>query len=323
MLILYPEIKAYSQQMIEVSDGHEIYVEESGNPRGIPVLFVHGGPGGGCSAHDRRYFDPEAYRIILFDQRGSGRSLPHASIEDNNTQKLISDLEVIRLHFGIDSWVLFGGSWGSTLSLLYAQRFPERVKGLVLRGIFLCRQQDIEWFYQSGASKIFPDYWEDYLSHIPETERDDMVAAYYRLLTGDNELAKMSCAKAWSIWEARCSTLRPNPDVVHDFADPHKALSLARIEAHYFYHRAFIDENQILRNVRKLEGIPGIIIHGRYDMVCPVDNAVALHHLWHDSELHIIRDAGHSSREPGIVDGLIRATRSMARRFGDQGPVWA
>lgn len=323
MHILYPEIKAYSQQMIEVSDGYELYVEQSGNPNGIPVLFVHGGPGGGCGANDRRYFDPSAYRIILFDQRGAGRSLPHAAIANNSTDKLIRDIEAIREQLKIDSWVLFGGSWGATLSLLYAQSYSSRVKGLVLRGVFLCRRQDIDWFYQSGASYIFPDYWEDYVSHIPEHERSNMVSAYYRYLTGDNELAKMSCAKAWSVWEARCSTLKPSPDVIDDFASPHKALALSRIEAHYFYHDAFIEENQILKQVKKLEGIPGIIVHGRYDMVCPVENSVSLHHLWHDSELHIIREAGHSSREPGIVDGLIRATRAMARRFGDQGPKWA
>jgi len=306
--------------MLDVGDGHQLYLEESGNPDGIPVLFVHGGPGAGCGRQDRCFFDPERYRIILFDQRGSGRSTPHACLDDNHSSALVADMEAIRLHLGVERWLLFGGSWGSTLSLLYAQAYPQRVLGMVLRGVFLCRKQDIHWFYQQGASLIFPDYWEDYLHPIPEDERHEMVSAFYRRLIGNNELAKMACAKAWSVWEGRCATLRPNPDVVESFADPHMAIALARIEAHYFYNNAFMAENQLLQQVDKLEGIPGIIVHGRYDMVCPLDNALSLHHLWHDSELHIVRDAGHASREPGIVDALIRATRAMARRFADDYP---
>ncbi len=317
MHILYPKIKPFRTQMLPVTDRHQLYVEESGKPDGLPVLFVHGGPGGGCSADDRRFFDPEIYRIILFDQRGSGRSTPHASLEGNNSQALLQDMEVLRKHLGLKQWLLFGGSWGSTLSLLYAQSFPERVLGMVLRGIFLCRPQDIHWFYQFGASLIFPDYWEDFLKPIPATERDNLLHAYYQRLTGDNELERMSCAKAWSVWEARCATLRPNADVIEAFADPHHALAMARIEAHYFQHHAFMDDDQILSNTDRLEGIPGIIVHGRYDMVCPLENAQTLHHRWHDSELHIVRDAGHSSREPGTIDALVRATRAMARRFGD------
>jgi len=320
VLLLYPEIRPYQTSMLDVGDGHQLYLEESGNPDGIPVLFVHGGPGAGCGRHDRCFFDPERYRIILFDQRGSGRSIPHASLDENHSLALIADMEAIRLHLSVERWLLFGGSWGSTLSLLYAQTFPERVLGMVLRGIFLCRQQDINWFYQLGASLIFPDYWEDYLHPIPKAERHELVNAFYRRLTGSNELAKMACAKAWSVWEGRCATLRPNPDIVESFADPHMAIALARIEAHYFYNNAFMGENQLLNGVGKLEGIPGIIVHGRYDMVCPLDNALSLHHLWHDSELHIVRDAGHASREPGIVDALIRATRAMARRFADDYP---
>lgn len=320
MLLLYPEIRPYQTDMLDVGDGHQLYLEESGNPDGIPVLFVHGGPGAGCGRHDRSFFDPERYRIILFDQRGSGRSTPHACLDVNNSSALVADMEVIRLHLGVKRWLLFGGSWGSTLSLLYAQTYPQYVLGLVLRGVFLCRQQDIDWFYQKGASLIFPDYWEDYLHPIPEAERGDLVSAFHQRLTGGNELAKMACAKAWSVWEGRCATLRPNPDVVESFADPHMAIALARIEAHYFYNNAFMTENQLLLQVDKLEGIPGVIVHGRYDMVCPLDNALSLHHLWHDSELHIVRDAGHASREPGIVDALIRATRAMARRFADDYP---
>ncbi len=323
MHILYADIKPYQTQMLPVGDGHEIYLEQSGNPDGIPVLFVHGGPGAGCSRQDRCFFDPGRYRIILFDQRGAGRSTPHAELSANTTAHLIADMERIREHLGIERWLLFGGSWGSTLSLVYAQTYSQRVMGMILRGIFLCRRQDIEWFYQYGASLVFPDYWEDFLQPIPEQERGDLVKAYYERLTGANELAKMACAKAWSLWEAHCATLRPNADVIESFGDPHRALSLARIEAHYFINQSFLEENQILNNVKNLDGIPGIIVHGRYDMVCPLDNAQALHHQWHDSELHIIRDAGHASREPSIVDGLVRATRAMARRFADDYPTRA
>ncbi len=320
MHILYPDIKPYLTQMLAVGDGHEIYLEQSGNPEGIPVLFVHGGPGAGTQKLDRRFFDPERYRIILFDQRGSGRSTPHASLNDNTTSHLIGDIEKIRQHLEIERWLLFGGSWGSTLSLVYAQSHADKVMGMILRGIFLCREKDIHWFYQQGASMIFPDYWEDYLHPIPMAERQDLLKAYYQRLTGSNELAKMACAKAWSLWEAHCATLRPNVDMIESFSDPHRALSLARIEAHYFTHRGFLEDNQILNNAAALEGIPGIIVHGRYDMVCPLDNAQSLHHVWHDSELHIIRDAGHASREPSIIDALVRATRSMARRFSDVNP---
>lgn len=320
---LYADIRPYQTQMLPVGDGHALYVEECGNPEGIPVLFIHGGPGAGCSKQDRCFFDPNRYRIVLFDQRGAGRSTPHASLEANTTSHLVADIEAIREALAIDRWVLFGGSWGSTLGLVYAESYPERVMGMILRGIFLCRRQDIQWFYQYGASLIFPDYWEDFVAHVPESERADMVKAYYRRLTGENELAKMACAKAWSIWEARCATLRPNADVVEAFADPHMAVSLARIEAHFFAHDSFLEDDQIIARASALQGIPGIIVHGRYDMVCPLDNAQKLHDVWHDSELHIIRDAGHSSREPSIIDALVRATRDMARRFSDDFPTRA
>ncbi|ARN73568.1 prolyl aminopeptidase [Oceanicoccus sagamiensis] len=315
MMTLYPEIKPYQTFRLAVEEPHEIYVEESGDPDGIPVLFVHGGPGGGCSAKNRCFFDPERYRIILFDQRGAGQSTPHAELKHNNTQALIEDIEVIRKHLGIEQWMLFGGSWGSTLSLLYAQSYPDRVMGLILRGIFLCRDQDLEWFYQRGASLIFPDYWQDYLHPIAKDRRDHLIEAYYDLLTGDNELARMGAAKAWSLWEGRCATLRPNHEVVEHFGEPHVALALARIEAHYFAHKGFIEANQILNNADILGGIPGTIVHGRYDMICTLDNAVALHDRWPESQLNIIRDAGHASSEPSIVDALVRATKDMAKRF--------
>lgn len=315
MMTLYPDIKPYQRHRVAVTAPHELYVEECGDPDGIPVLFVHGGPGSGCNAKNRSFFDPERYRIILFDQRGAGRSTPHAELEGNNTQALIADIETIRQHLGVEQWLLFGGSWGSTLSLLYAQSYPEKVLGLILRGIFLCRQQDINWFYQHGASKIYPDYWQEFLQPIAKNKRKNMVAEYYELLTGDNELARMAAAKAWSLWEARCATLRPSHDVVEHFSDPHIALALARIEAHYFLNKGFLRANQILKNAKKLSKIPGIIVHGRYDMICPLENAMSLHAAWPQSQLNIVRDAGHASSEPGISDALVRATKDMARRL--------
>ncbi len=317
MLMFYPEIKPYQRHQIEVDGGHQLYVDESGNPEGIPVLFVHGGPGAGCGKYDRRFFDPEQYHIILFDQRGSGRSTPHAELESNTTQHLLADMETIREALGVSRWVLFGGSWGSTLSLLYAETYPEKMLGLILRGIFLCRKKDFDWFYRAGASNIFPDYWQDFIRPIPENERVNIVEAYYQYLTGSNEIQKMSVAKAWSLWEGRCATLRPNQDVVDAFLNPHKAVALARIEAHYFVNNAFLDDNQILRDAEKLANIPGVIVHGRYDMVCPLENAFALQQAWPIAELHIIRDAGHASREAGIVDALIHATDSFARKLGN------
>ena len=315
MLTLYPEIKTSAIHDLKVDDVHTLYVEESGNPDGIPVLFVHGGPGSGCDPKNRCFFDPERYRIVLFDQRGAGRSTPHAELENNHTQALISDMEAIRERLGIDRWLLFGGSWGSTLSLLYAQQYPSRVLGMILRGIFLGRERDIHWLYQEGASRLFPDYWEDYVRPVPERRRDSMVAAYHELLTGDNELARMGAAKAWSGWEARCATLRPNLEVYEHLVDPHVALAMARIECHFFLNACFIRQNQILEEMSVLEAIPGIIVHGRYDMVCTLDNAYELHRRWPTSELHIVRDAGHVASEPGITDALIRATRRMADRL--------
>lgn len=312
MLKLFPDIHPYSEQMLDVGDGHRLYVEQSGNPNGIPVLFVHGGPGGGCSSEHRSFFDPSKYRIVLFDQRGCGRSTPHASLEANTTTHLVADMELIRNSLSIDQWMLFGGSWGSTLSLVYAQKYPERVNGLILRGIFLCRDQDISWFYQQGANALFPDYWQYYEAEIPAADRHDMVSAYYQRLTSDNEIARMSAAKAWSVWEGRCSTLDPNPDTVEHYADPHLALSIARIEAHYFINKGFIEPNQILKNADKIADIPTVIVHGRYDVICPVKQAFELYNALPHSELHIVRDAGHSAFEQGITDNLVRATNSFA-----------
>jgi len=319
MQILYPEIKPYAQHELRVDDIHTLYIEECGIRDGIPVVFVHGGPGAGCSTQDRRFFNPEKYRIILFDQRGAGRSQPHAELENNTTQHLVADMETIRQYLNVDRWIVFGGSWGSTLGLLYAQAYPENVLGMILRGIFLCRDRDLEWFYQSGADRIFPDYWADFVAPLSEDERKNVMQAYYKRLTNANEIAKMAAAKAWSVWEGRCATLRPNPEVVSAFSEPHVALALARIEAHFFVNSAFIEQNQILENIGRLKSIPGIIIHGRYDMVCPLDNALALYRNWEEAELQIIRDAGHSAREPSIVDALIKATDEMVRRLSGEG----
>jgi len=310
---LYPPIKPYNQDEIAVDGGHKIYLEECGEPNGIPVLFVHGGPGAGCSVDDRRYFDPMRYRIILFDQRGCGRSKPHGSLENNDTMSLIRDMEVIRERLNIQRWMLFGGSWGSTLSLLYAQEHSDRVMGLILRGIFLCRDQDLKWSYQEGASHIYPDYWSEFMFPIQETDHSNIIASYYELLKSEDELARMGAAKHWAEWEARCSTLHPSKTVFQRFTHPHTAMSVARIEVHYFVNNGFIEQNQILDNMKKLENIPGIIVHGRYDMVCTLDNAYKLHNAWERSELHIIRDAGHAASEPSITDALVNATNIMAR----------
>jgi proline iminopeptidase len=311
---LYPPIKANRSFTLKVDAIHEIYVEESGNPQGLPVLFVHGGPGAGCEDKHRSYFDPNLYRIVLFDQRGAGKSRPHAELEANTTLDLVADMERIRTELGIDKWVLFGGSWGSTLSLVYAETHPQRVLGLVLRGIFLCRPQEIHWFYQEGANRLFPDYWRDFLAPIPEAERHDLLHAHHRRLTGGDEVARMRSAEAWSVWEGRTATLTPKKEVVDFFSDPRVALSLARIEAHYFVNHILLKPNQILRDVHKLANIPGVIVHGRYDVVCPIENAWDLHQAWPEARLEIIPDAGHSASEPGIVNALVQATIDMHRR---------
>ena len=312
MRTLFPDIKPYVTHRLAVEEPHQLYVEESGNPEGIPVLFLHGGPGAGCEDYHRRFFDAERFRIILMDQRGAGRSTPLAELANNSTERLIADIETLREFLAIDQWLLFGGSWGSTLSLVYAQAHPQRVTGMVLRGIFLCRPEDIHWLYQNGASRVFPDYWEDYLAQIPHHERGDMVPAYYKRLTSRNELEQIQAAKAWSVWEGRCATLHPNPDVVEHFGHPHVAIALARIECHYFMNQSFLEPDQIVRDAHKLANIPAVIVHGRYDMVCPLDNALALSRAWPQAELQIIRAAGHSASEPATVDALMRAVENVA-----------
>ncbi len=312
---LYPPIEPFETRRLEVSAGHRLHVEQVGNPNGIPILFLHGGPGAGCEPYHRRFFNPQAYRVVLFDQRGCGRSTPHASLEANTTWDLVNDIEAIRQTLGIERWLLFGGSWGSTLALAYAQHHPERVIGMILRGIFLCRDQEIDWFYQAGASQIFPDYWEDYIAPIPEGERGNFLQAYHRRLTGDNEIQRMAAAKAWSIWEGRTASLHPNEAVVDFFSQPHTALSLARIECHYFMHQAFLRPNQLLEDAARLAGIPGVIVQGRYDLICPMVSAWQLHQAWPGSELMVIPDAGHSAAEPGIRAALIETTDRFAREL--------
>lgn len=307
---LFPPIEPYATGRLKVSGIHELYYEEAGNPNGKPILFVHGGPGAGFSPNDRRFFDPSHYRIILFDQRGAGQSTPHAELNENTTPDLISDIEKLRSHLGIDRWILFGGSWGSTLSLLYAEAHPERVRGLILRGIFLCRKSEINWFYQSGAHQIYPEAWQEYLKPIPENERHDMVSAYYRRLTGSDAGVSLEASRAWSIWEGSASYLNPPPadEIAADYGENKFALAFARVEAHYFYNGIFYqNDNQILDNISKIRQIPTQIVHGRYDIVCPVKNAYDLKRAFPEATLNIV-EAGHASSEPKTRSELLRMT---------------
>lgn len=311
MKTLYEPIEPYQTGMLAVSPVHTIYYEQCGNPDGKPVVFLHGGPGGGLVALYRRFFDPKAYRIVLFDQRGSGQSTPNASLEDNTTWHLVEDIEKLREHLGIESWQVFGGSWGSTLALAYAQTHPQRVRQLVLRGIFLCRKKEIDWFYQdgTGASAIYPDVWEEYIRIIPEAERDDFLGAYHRRLTSDDEAVRLEAARAWSIWEGSTSKLFPDANMIEDFGDPQFAIAFARIECHYFMNNAFFDtDNYLIENVDKIRHIPTVIVQGRYDVVCPMMSAWELHRAWPEADLHITPDAGHSATEPGNISALVEAT---------------
>ena len=308
----FPEIEPYSAEFIQVSSRHQVYVEQCGNPKGRPILFLHGGPGGGCGTDHRRFFDPTHYRIILFDQRGSGRSLPAAELQENTTWELVADIEKIRSHLAIEDWIVFGGSWGSTLALAYAIKHTENVKGLILRGIFLCRPSEIKWFYQEGASQIFPDAWEKYFNFIPENERHDFVTAYYKRLTHENLDLRLQAAKIWSQWEAATSRLLVDQKSIQDFEEPVYALQFARIECHYFINNSFFEtENYLLENISKIRHLPAIIIQGRYDVVCPLRSAWDLHKSWPEAELQIIADAGHAAAEPGIKSRLIAATNSF------------
>jgi proline iminopeptidase len=313
---LYPPLKAYRRGMLRVSPLHELYFEESGNPKGKPAVFLHGGPGGAVSAAMRRFFNPRKYRIILFDQRGCGRSRPHASLVDNTTWHLVADIEALRQHLNIRRWQVFGGSWGSTLALAYAQQYPERVTELVLRGIFLLRRSELHWFYQDelGAAALFPDLWEQYLAPIPRAERGDMMAAYYRRLTSRSAAVRVRAARAWSVWEAATSYLQAGRSAVAKFDDADYAAAFARIECHYFVNGGFLkDENQLLRGVRRIRHIPAVIVQGRYDVVCPARSAWALHRAWPEAQLQLVGDAGHSAFEHGNSRALVAATDRFAR----------
>lgn len=308
---LYPDIEPFDSGFLNVDARHRMYYEQCGNPQGKPVVILHGGPGAGCGAKIRRFHDPRAYRIILLDQRGAGRSTPHADLVDNTTWTLVDDIEKLREHLGIDRWQVFGGSWGSTLALAYAEKHPERVCELVVRGIFLLRRWELEWFYQEGCSRLFPDAWEKYLAPIPEVERGDIISAYHRRLTSDVESVRLEAAQAWSIWEASTSFLLQDEDFINSHQDAHFALSFARIENHYFVNGGFFEvEGQLLRDAYKLKGIPGVIVHGRYDVVCPIANAWDLHKVWPEAKLLISPASGHSAFEPENASALIEATDS-------------
>ena len=313
---LYPEIEPYRTHRLAVSELHTLSIEECGNPDGLPVVFLHGGPGAGVSAYHRRFFDPARYRVVLFDQRGAGKSTPHAELEDNTTWHLVADIETIRAHFGIERWVVFGGSWGSTLALAYAQKHPQRVLGLVLRGIFLGRPGELRWFNEldGGAAWIFPERWAVYLEHIPVQERGDMVEAYWRRLDSDDEAERLAAAQAWSYWEGGSTTLLHDPNEAGNFDDPQLAPSLARAEAHYFRQRVFLEPDQLLRDIDRIREIPATIVHGRYDIICPVKSAVDLARAWPEADFHVVL-AGHSAADPAIVDLLVGATDALADRY--------
>jgi len=306
---LYPPIEPYSTGRLEVDSVHTLYYEECGDPQGKPVVFLHGGPGGGVNADYRRYFDPRAYRIVLFDQRGCGRSTPHASLEANTTWHLVSDIEVLRGHLGVDRWQVFGGSWGSTLALAYAQSHPGRITELVLRGLFTLRRSELLWFYQHGASEIFPDAWEAYQAPIPEAERDDMMGAYYRRLTGADTAVRQQCARAWSTWEGTTVSLLPSAKRQARFGEDDFSLSFARIECHYFIHGGFFErDDQLIHDLDKIRHIPAVLVQGRYDMCTPMRTAWEIHKAWPQADFRLLPDAGHAASEPGIVHELVTAT---------------
>lgn len=311
----YPPIDAYDSGYLQVSPLHRVYYEQSGNPRGKPVVFLHGGPGGGTHPRMRCFFDPTAYRIVLFDQRGCGKSTPHACLEDNTTWALVADMERLRVHLGIERWMLFGGSWGSSLALAYAETHPERATGLILRGIFTLRRRELQWFYQEGASALFPDAWEDYLAPIPPEERGDLIAAYHRRLTSEDPALRLAAARAWSVWEARTSHLVLDDEQVQTFDAEEFALAFARIECHYFVNRGFFThDTQLLDDVDRIRHLPGVIVQGRYDVVCPMETAWALHRRWPEARLVVVPDAGHAAFEAGIAAALIEATDSFRER---------
>jgi len=312
MRTLYPPIEPYDTGWLDVGDGHRVYWELSGSPEGKPAVFLHGGPGGGFSPSHRQLFDPERYRVLLFDQRGCGRSTPYASLDANTTWHLVADMERFREMMGVERWLVFGGSWGSALALAYAQTHPERVSALIVRGIFTLRRSELLWYYQEGASWLFPEKWERFLAPIPESERGDLMAAYHRRLTGSDSEVQRMAAKAWSLWEGETITLLPNEDFSNQFADETYAVAFARIENHCFVNAGFVEEGQLLRNAVRLKGIPGVIVQGRYDAATPAATAWELHKAWPDARYILVPDAGHAYNEPGILHHLIEATDAFS-----------
>lgn len=313
MRTLYPAIEPYQTGYLDTGDGHQVYWEICGNPAGKPAVFMHGGPGAGCGAAHRRLFDPQKYRVLLFDQRGCGRSKPHASLENNTTWHLVADIEKLRGIMGVEKWLAFGGSWGSTLALAYAETHPDRVSELVVRGIFTLKPREIAWYYQDGASNLFPDLWESFLAPIPEAERGDLVGAYRKRLTGDDRKVQLEAARAWSIWEGSTIKLLPSRQNSTSYGQDQFALAFARIENHYFVHGGWMEPGQLIRDARKLKDIPGIIIQGRYDVCTPAVTAWELHRAWPEADFTIVDDAGHAFDEPGIMHNLIEATDRFAR----------
>ncbi|MFG2108937.1 prolyl aminopeptidase [Micromonospora chersina] len=313
---LYPPVEPYVTHQIAVGEGHQLYVEEVGTPDGVPVVFLHGGPGGGLVPAARRFFDPRRYRAVLFDQRGAGRSTPFGELRANTTGHLVGDLETIRERLGIDSWLVFGGSWGVTLGLAYAQAHPDRVTGLILRGVLLLRRSERDWFYQGSLRHLQPDEWDRFVAPIPVAERDDVLAAYHRRLHGPDEAVARKCAVAWGRWEAVNSSLRPDPGVLAHFTGEEQALPIARILSHYAVHGGFLAESQLLDGVDRIRHLPAVVINGRYDLCCPPVSAYDLARRWPEAELRIVPDAGHSAAEPGIARELLRATDHFADLLG-------
>ncbi len=309
---LYPAIEPFESGMLDVGDGHRIYWERAGTRGAKPAVFLHGGPGGGISPEHRRLFDPVRYDVLLFDQRGCGRSVPHADLEANTTWHLVADIERLRERIGVERWQVFGGSWGSTLALAYAETHPERVSELILRGVYTLTRAELDWYYQFGVSQMFPDKWERFLAPIPEEERGDLMAAYRKRLTSPDRAVQLEAARAWSLWEGETITLLPEPETSDPFGEENFAIAFARIENHFFTHSGWLEEGQLLRNAGRLAGIPGVIVHGRYDMPCPLYYAWQLHKAWPEADFHIIEGAGHAFSEPGILDRLIRATDGFA-----------
>jgi proline iminopeptidase len=308
----YPQVEPHASGHLDVGNGHSIYWERVGTPGAKPAVFLHGGPGGGLNSNQRRVFDPARYDALLFDQRGCGRSIPYASLDNNTTWDLVADIEKLRQMAGVEKWLVFGGSWGSTLALAYAQTHPDRVSELVLRGIFTLRRSELLWFYQHGASNLYPDKWEGFLAPIPEAERGDMMAAYRKRLTSDDRAVQLAAARAWATWEGETLTLLPDPAVSNTFYDAHYALAFARIENHYFVHAGWMEDGQLIRDARKLADIPGVIVQGRHDVCTPAVTAWDLHKAWPEAEFHIVDDAGHALSQPGILHQLIMATDRFA-----------